>query len=296
MKSGERQIVRLGLIQQRIRASRAETLLATEEAIVNASEQGARFICLQELFADPYFCQVHDPMAFDLAEPSTGPLVTRFAQLAARLKVSLMIPFFERRAPGLFHNSAVVVGLEGEQLGFYRKMHIPDDPQFMEKYYFTPGDLGYMAIQTPGLKVGPLICWDQWFPEAARLTAMKGAELLVYPTAIGWLPSEKLADGAAQLDAWKTIQRAHAIANGTFVMAINRVGQEGDAATGIEFWGHSLVVDPLGRVIAEAGEEEEILIADIDLSAMDETRKWWPFFRDRRIDSFADLQSRWLEK
>ena len=294
MKSGS-SIVRLGLVQQRIRATRKQTVEAAEQAVVDAHKRGAQFVCLQELFADPYFCQVEDPAYFSLAEPCDGELVSRFRALSARLGISLMIPFFERRAPGLFHNSAVIAGPQGQQLALYRKMHIPDDPQFMEKFYFTPGDLGYMAVDTPALRVGPLICWDQWYPEAARLTALHGAEVLVYPTAIGWLPSEKLSEGAAQLDAWKTIQRSHAIANGTFVVAVNRVGQEGDPQTGIEFWGHSLVVDPLGRVLAEAGEDEETLIVDIDRGAIEETRKWWPFFRDRRIDSFADLQKRWLQ-
>ncbi len=288
--------MRLALIQQRIRGSRSETLDATEAAVAQAAAQGAQFVGLQELFADPYFCQTEDPEAFSLAEPVDGPIVRRFLALAGKLKISLMVPFFERRAPGLFHNSAVVAGPDGRSLGLYRKMHIPDDPQFMEKYYFTPGDLGFMAIETPAIKVGPLICWDQWYPEAARLTAMKGAELLVYPTAIGWLPSEKATEGEAQLDAWRTIQRAHAIANGTFVMAVNRVGQEGEAQTGIEFWGHSMLIDPLGRVLAEAGEEEETLVVDIDLASIDETRKWWPFFRDRRIDAFDELNQRWLDR
>ncbi len=296
MSARERVSVRLGLIQQRIRATRNETLDATEAAVVHAAGQGATFVGLQELFADPYFCQVEDPEAFALAESCSGTTVTRFSALAAKLEISLMIPFFERRAPGLFHNSVVIAGPSGECLGLYRKMHIPDDPQFMEKYYFTPGDLGYMALDTPGLRVGPLICWDQWYPEAARLTAMKGAELILYPTAIGWLPSEKESEGAAQLDAWKTIQRSHAIANGVFVMAVNRVGKEGDPQDGIEFWGHSMVVDPLGRIVAEAGEGEQVLIADVDLSAIEETRKWWPFFRDRRIDSFSGLNKRWLDE
>lgn len=295
MRSGDQQVVRVGLIQQRIAPTRQQTLENAESAVASAAQQGATFVCLQELFADPYFCQSEDPDAFSLAEPATGPIVERFLALAGRLNISLMIPFFEKRAPGLFHNSAVIAGPEGQRLGLYRKMHIPDDPQFMEKYYFTPGDLGYMTIDTPSLRVGPLICWDQWYPEAARLTAMRGAEILVYPTAIGWLPSEKAAEGQAQLEAWQTIQRSHAIANGTFVMAINRVGQEGNTESGIEFWGHSMVVDPLGRIVAQAGTDEEVLIADIDLSTIADTRKWWPFFRDRRVDSFSDLQKRWLD-
>ena len=295
MTKGMSQIVRVGLVQQRVRASRSETLDAAEAGIVSAAEQGAEFVCLQELFADPYFCQSEDPEAFALAENAQGPLVQRFLSLAGRLKISLMIPFFEARAPGLFHNSAVIAGPAGQCLALYRKMHIPDDPQFMEKYYFTPGDLGFMAVDTPRLRVGPLICWDQWYPEAARLTAMKGAQLLVYPTAIGWLPSEKPTEGEAQLDAWKTIQRSHAIANGCFVMAVNRVGQEGASETGIEFWGHSILVDPLGRILVEGGEDEQVLVASVDLGLIAETRKWWPFFRDRRTDAFSPLNQRWLE-
>lgn len=290
--SGRR--LQIGLVQQRIRPTRAETWDAAEQGVRAAAAQGARFVALQELFSDPYFCQSEDPAHFELAEHVRGPTVTRFRQLAAELGVGLMVPFFEQEAPGLFYNSAVIAGPAGEQLGHYRKMHIPDDPQFMEKYYFTPGDRGFMAVQTPDLKVGPLICWDQWYPEAARLTAMRGAELLVYPTAIGWLPSEKASEGEAQLDAWRTMQRAHAISNGVFVMAVNRVGQEGPRETGIEFWGHSLIVDPLGRVLAEAGEDEAVLVAEIDLQRIFDTRKWWPFFRDRRIDAFSDLARRWI--
>ncbi len=281
-------------MQQRISPTRAETLDRAAAAVREAAQKGAQVVCLQELFADPYFCQTEDPDAFGLAESVDGPTVQRFSALSAELGISLMIPFFEQRAPGLFHNSAVISGPAGERLGLYRKMHIPDDPQFMEKYYFTPGDLGFMAVETPHLKVGPLICWDQWYPEAARLTAMHGAEILFYPTAIGWLPSEKASEGEAQLDAWRTMQRAHAIANGVYVMAVNRVGQEGDKETGIEFWGHSMIIDPLGRVIAEAGEDETVLVAELELDKIFETRKWWPFFRDRRIDAFSDLQKRWI--
>lgn len=289
------QVVRAGLVQRRIRATREETIAETCDGIRQAHSQGASFILLQELFCDPYFCQSEDPDAFDLAEEVGGEMLRKMAALAQELCITLVVPFFEKRAPGLFHNSCIIFGPSGERLGFYRKMHIPDDPQFMEKYYFTPGDLGFMAVSTPVGKVGPLICWDQWYPEAARLTAMKGARVLLYPTAIGWLPSEKESEGAAQLDAWKTIQRSHAIANGVFVMAANRTGLEGDPESGIEFWGHSMMVDPLGRILAEAGEEETVLVCDLDMSLIGETRKWWPFFRDRRIDAFAGLKKRWLE-
>ncbi len=296
MSQESSQVVRIGLIQRPIGASRADTLASTLDSIREASARGAQLICLQELFADRYFCQSEDPDAFELAEALDGPLVQAVSGVAAACKVTVMIPLFEKRAPGVFHNSAVIVGPDGQRLGAYRKMHIPDDPQFMEKYYFTPGDLGFVAVDTPVGKVGPLICWDQWYPEAARLTAMQGARVLLYPTAIGWLPSEKEHEGAAQLDAWKTIQRSHAIANGVFVVAVNRVGKEGDSESSIEFWGHSMVIDPLGRVLCEAGEDECVLVCDMDMSLLDETRKWWPFFRDRRIDSYGELTKRWLEE
>lgn len=295
MAEEKRQIIRVGLVQRAIKPTRAATVEAHKQSIKKLAEGGAQLVCLQELFADPYFCQSEDPNAFDLAEPLSGPLALEMRDVARECRVTLLVPLFEKRAPGVFHNSALLIGPDGTVLGTYRKMHIPDDPQFMEKYYFTPGDLGFVAVETPVGKVGPLICWDQWYPEAARVTALLGAKVLLYPTAIGYLPSEKATEGAAQLDAWKTIQRAHAIANGVFVLAINRVGQEGPADTGIEFWGHSLVIDPMGRVLFEAGEGEEDILCDLDLGLIDETRKWWPFFRDRRIDAYSPLTSRWLE-
>jgi N-carbamoylputrescine amidase len=288
-------LVRVGLVQHALSPSREATVEVAARGISEAAQKGAQLVCLQELFADPYFCQSEDPEAFELAEPNDGPLVTRMAGLAKEHQVTLLVPYFEKRAPGVFHNSALIFGPDGERCGHYRKMHIPDDPQFMEKYYFTPGDTGFVAVDSEVGKLGPLICWDQWYPEAARLTAMKGARVLLYPTAIGWLPSEKAQEGEAQLDAWKTIQRSHAIANGVFVVAINRVGQEGDPQTGIEFWGHSLVIDPLGRVLAEGSEASEVIVCDLDMSLIGETRKWWPFFRDRRIDAFSGLTERWLE-
>lgn len=295
MSSGKREIVRVGLVQRRVASNREETVAAHEASVRHLAKQGAQLVGLQELFADPYFCQTEDPEVFGLAEPLDGELATRMGALARECGVTLLVPVFEKRAPGVFHNSALLYGPDGQTLGSYRKMHIPDDPQFMEKYYFTPGDKGFMAVDTPIGKVGPLICWDQWYPEAARITALLGARILLYPTAIGYLPSEKASEGPAQLDAWKTIQRAHAIANGVFVLAINRVGQEGPTETGIEFWGHSLVVDPLGRILYEGGEGEEDIICDLDMSLLDETRKWWPFFRDRRIDAYGQITSRWLE-
>jgi len=289
-------VVRVGLVQSQVGPSSAENLARTLAGVREAAGRGAQLICLQELFASPYFCQTEDPEAFSWAESLEGPTVRGVSELARELGVTVLVPIFERRAPGLFHNSAVLVGPQGERLGVYRKMHIPDDPQFMEKFYFTPGDLGFQAMQTPVGKVGPLICWDQWYPEGARITALKGAEILLYPTAIGWLPSEKATDGAAQLSAWQTIQRAHAIANGVFVVAVNRVGREGDPDTGIEFWGHSFVADPQGRVLCEAGEGEEVLVCDLDLGLIEQTRKWWPFFRDRRIDAYGEITKRWAEE
>lgn len=288
-------VVRVGLVQTAVRPTKDETISHTLEEVEKAKNQGATFVVLQELFASPYFCQTEDPDAFELAEPLDGPTVTRLREAARRLGITLLVPFFERRAPGLFHNSSVLVGPDGGLLGLYRKMHIPDDPQFLEKYYFTPGDLGFVATETSFGKVGQLICWDQWYPEAARITALLGAQILVYPTAIGWLPGEKAEQGAAQLSAWQTMQRSHAIANGVFVVAVNRVGYEGTEERGIEFWGHSFVADPFGRVLAEAGENEETLVVDLALSLIGETRKWWPFFRDRRIDAFSTLEKRWAE-
>ena len=292
--------LRIGLIQSRYAGSVEETIELQLQGVRQAHERGAQFICLQELYSGPYFCQKEDPDAFDYAEPIEGPSVRRMRALAQELKVALLVPFYELRAPGLFHNTALTIGPNGEVLDLYRKMHIPDDPQFMEKYYFTPGDRGFRATETPFAKVGALICWDQWYPEAARLTAMQGAQILLYPTAIGWIPAEKAAEGEAQLDAWRTMQRSHAIANGVFVAAVNRCGfekkSEKESDGGIEFWGHSLLIDPLGRVLAEGGLNEEVIVADCDFSLISETRKWWPFFRDRRIDAYGGLTARWLEE
>jgi N-carbamoylputrescine amidase len=218
------------------------------------------------------------------------------AEAARAAQVTVVVPLFERRARGLYHNSLVVLGPDGEQLGVYRKMHIPDDPLFYEKYYFTPGDMGFRAFETPKAKVGTLICWDQWYPEAARLTALRGAEILVYPTAIGWHPQEKAEFGAAQLSAWQTIQRSHAIANGVFVVAVNRVGHEGPADGGLDFWGHSFVADPFGVVLAEASEAEQTLVVECDLSRMESVRRNWPFLRDRRIDAYGDITKRFIDE
>lgn len=285
----------VGLVQTRVGLDKSENVEKTLVQIRDAARRGAQLICLQELFASQYFCQTEDAAHFDLAEPLDGPTVRSVALVAAECKVTVVTPVFERRAPGVYHNSVVVIGPDGSRAGLYRKMHIPDDPLFMEKYYFTPGDLGFQAIETPDAKVGTLICWDQWYPEAARLTAMHGAEVLTYPTAIGWHPSEKEQYGAAQVSAWQTMQRSHAIANGVFVVAVNRVGHEGPKDGGLEFWGHSFVADPFGVVLAEAGQGEETLVVECDLSRQEWVRRNWPFFRDRRIDAYGDLTQRFLD-
>jgi N-carbamoylputrescine amidase len=262
-----------------------------------AADQGARIVCLPELFRSQYFCQREDAALFDLAEPIPGPSTTAMARVAAEKKITIIVPIFERRAPGLYHNSAVVIGPGGEQIGLYRKMHIPDDPGFYEKFYFTPGDLGYRAFDTPQGRVGTLICWDQWYPEAARLTSLLGAESLFYPTAIGWHPREKAELGAGQKDAWMTIQRGHAIANGVYVAAVNRAGVERPAGgDGIEFWGGTFLADPFGMVIAVARSDgEEVVMGEIDTGRVEEVRRSWPFLRDRRIDSYQGLDKRFLD-
>jgi N-carbamoylputrescine amidase len=288
--------VKVGLIQTAVSADKVANIKKTARLIEDAAASGARIVCLQELFASEYFCQREDAELFNLAEPVPGPTTQMMAEVAKSRGVSIVVPLFERRAAGVYHNSLVLIGPNGDIAGHYRKMHIPDDPLFYEKYYFTPGDLGFMSIPTPEAAVGPLICWDQWYPEAARMTAMSGAEILVYPTAIGWHPSEKAQYGASQLSAWQTMQRAHAISNGVFVVAVNRVGHEGSAPGGLEFWGHSFVADPFGVVLAEAGEGEETLVVECDLGRIEEVRRNWPFFRDRRIDAYGGLTSRFLDQ
>jgi N-carbamoylputrescine amidase len=288
----------LGLIQMAMAPDPAVNLARAIERIERAAAAGAGVIVLPELFLSHYFCQVEHEAPFALAEPIPGPTTEALAPLARRLNVALVVSLFERRAAGVYHNSLAILDADGRLAAVYRKMHIPDDPGFTEKYYFTPGDTDFMAVPTRHARLGPLVCWDQWYPEAARLTALRGAEILLYPTAIGWLPSEKAADGAAQRDAWRTVQRGHAIANGVFVAAVNRVGHEMPAAgegEGIEFWGGSFVCDPLGRVLAEAGPDEETLIVPIDPAAIEQTRRIWPFFRDRRIDAYAGLDQRWID-
>lgn len=297
---------KIGLVQRAVAADKAETVAAHERAIRDAAGQGAQIICLQELFDAPYFCKAVDAERFDLAEPMPGPTVERMQRLAAELEVVIIVPMFEKRGAGVYHNSAAVVDADGRMLGIYRKMHIPDDPLFYEKYYFTPGEIyqhradpgnpaGFRVFDTRYARIGVLICWDQWYPEAARITALMGAEVLFYPTAIGWHPAEKDEWGAAQADAWRTIQRGHAIANGVYVAAANRVGLEPEPGTdGIEFFGHSFICDPFGRVIAEAGTEPAILVAECDPAQIEYTRRNWPFLRDRRIEAYAPILSRYL--
>jgi len=268
-----------------------------------AAKQGAEIICLPELFKTQYFCQREDTKLFDLAEPVPGPTSEAVSKLARELKVVVIASLFERRAAGLYHNTAAMFDSDGALKGIYRKMHIPDDPLYYEKYYFTPGDLGFKAFDTSVSRIGTLVCWDQWYPEGARATALQGANVLFYPTAIGWHPAEKEQYGAAQHDAWRTIQRAHAIANGVYVAVVNRVGHEtgdirGDRApgAGLDFWGGSFLADPFGRVLVEGSHnKEEVLVGEVDLKLMEETRRNWPFLRDRRVDSYGALCSRFVD-
>jgi N-carbamoylputrescine amidase len=287
---------RIGLIQMACSQDPNENLAKAEWRIREAAGKGAQIVCVQELFRSQYFCQRENAALFDLAEPVPGPTSESFARLARELRVALVGSVFERRAAGVYHNTALVIDADGSLLGIYRKMHIPDDPGYYEKYYFTPGDLGFPCFDTRFARVAPLICWDQWYPEAARLAALAGAQVLFYPTAIGWHSAEKARDGAAQFDAWRTIQRAHAIANGLYVAAVNRVGYEGPPETGIEFWGGSFVVDPFGRLLAEASHDrEETLIVECDPRRIEEVRRNWPFLRDRRIDAYTGIASRLIE-
>ena len=284
--------VRIALLQAREQGSGASNLAHTVSLIREAAAGGARIVCTQELFTTPYFCRVQATDCFDLAEPVPGPTTEALAPLAAELGVVLIASLFERRASGLYHNTAAVIDADGRFLGKYRKMHIPQDPGFEEKFYFTPGDLGYRVWDTRHGRIGVLICWDQWYPEAARLAALGGAEILFYPTAIGWLPEEKERLGEAQHTAWETVQRGHAVANGCYVAAANRTGTEG----GTEFWGQSFVADSYGRVVARAPVgAEAVLLADCDLDELEAMRRIWPFFRDRRIESYGGLNRRMLD-
>jgi N-carbamoylputrescine amidase len=273
----------------------ARNLAHAIERTRDAAARGAQIVCLQELFLGPYFCQTEDHRFFGLAEAVPGPTTERFCALALELGVVIVASIFEKRAEGLYHNTAAVIDADGRYLGKYRKMHIPDDPQYYEKFYFTPGDLGFRAWDTQFGRIGVLICWDQWFPEGARLTAMRGAEILFYPTAIGWLPPEKAEYGERQQGAWETIQRSHAVANGVFVAAANRIGIETSGDAAIEFWGGSFVADPNGRILAKAGVGEETLLVECNLGEVDVVRTHWPFLRDRRIDAYGDLTRRYID-
>jgi N-carbamoylputrescine amidase len=284
------------LIQMRCSTDLDDNLRRAVERLREAAKLGAQAACLPELFRSQYFCQTEDPATFDLAEPVPGPTTEALADVARQTGMVVVGSVFERRAAGLYHNTAVVLDADGSLSGIYRKMHIPDDPLYYEKYYFTPGDLGFRTFDTRVGRIGTLVCWDQWYPEGARLTAIQGASVLFYPTAIGWHPSEKAEFGAAQSDAWETIQRAHAIANGVYVAAVNRVGHEGPSGGGLEFWGRSFVADPFGRIIAKAGDGEEIILATCDLDHQESTRRHWPFLRDRRIDAYAPITQRFLDR
>ncbi|MCS6926220.1 MAG: carbon-nitrogen hydrolase [Candidatus Binatia bacterium] len=286
------QPLKIGLVQMSCSEQPEENLAKALARIRQAAQQGAQMICLQELFRSRYFCQREDVQHFLLAEPIPGPTTTTLSRVAAEHGVVIVAPLFEKRAHGLFHNTAVVLDADGSLIGKYRKMHIPDDPLYYEKFYFTPGDLGFQTFLTRYAKVGVLICWDQWFPEGARLAALSGAQILFYPTAIGWLDDEAPEERQVQHQAWETIQRSHAIANGVYVAAVNRVGKE----EGLQFWGASFVSDPFGRVLARASQtEEETLIVSCDLGRIDQVRQQWPFLRDRRIDAYGNLTKRYLD-
>ena len=287
----------VGLVQMHCTTDKEDNLTRAEGKIGEAAARGAQIVCLHELFAGEYFCRTEDAALFDLAESVPGPTTDRLAKMAKEKKVALVVSLFERRAPGVYHNTCAILDADGSYLGKYRKMHIPDDPLYYEKFYFTPGDLGFLNFDTKYARIGVQICWDQWYPEGSRITAMQGAQVIFYPTSIGWHPREKAEFGAAQLDSWKTIQRAHAVANGLYVAVVNRVGFEGrpdKGDPGLEFWGNSFVADPSGQFLAEgSNDKEEILVVECDPSRSEDTRRNWPFFRDRRIDAFGPLLERW---
>ncbi len=289
-------LVPIALIQMRCGPEAEANVDKAEAMLREAAAKGAKIACLPELFRTPYFCQREDPALFDLAEPIPGPTSQRLSAIARQTRMVIVGSLFERRQAGLYHNTVVVLDQNGQSLGLYRKMHIPDDPLYYEKYYFTPGDLGFRSFQTAAAQVGTLICWDQWYPEAARLTALTGAQIIFYPTAIGWHPKEKAAFGVDQHQAWEAIQRGHAIANGVFVATVNRVGHEGPPDGGLEFWGASFVYDPFGRLLYRASHDrEEVILVECDLSRQEETRRHWPFLRDRRVDAFHSLTQRFID-
>jgi len=294
-----KQRFKVGLVQMSMSASPGENVEKAVARVRDAAKAGAEVVCLPELYRSPYFCQKEDQALFDLAEPVPGPSTEALGRASREAGVAVVVPIFEKRASGLYHNSAVILDADGKVAGLYRKMHIPDDPLFYEKFYFTPGDLGFQAFDVGPGRVGTLICWDQWYPEGARLTALRGAAVLFYPTAIGWHPKEKAEFGVAQRSAWQTIQRSHAIANGVFVAVVNRVGHEipPEGGDGLEFWGTSFLADPFGVVIAEAPvDREEILVGEVSLPRIEEVRRNWPFLRDRRIDAYAGIERRFLDR
>jgi len=296
MSAANSKLVNVALIQMACSADPKANLKKTLAATERAAKKGAQIICTQELFRSQYFCQTEDHENFKLAESIPGPTTEAFQKLAKKYKAVVVASLFEKRASGLYHNTAAIIDADGSLLGLYRKMHIPDDPLYLEKFYFTPGDLGFRAWQTRYAKIGVLICWDQWYPEAARLTAMQGAEILLYPTAIGWHPGEKAEYGAHQYSAWETIQRAHAIANGCYVAVPNRIGHEKLTGDGIQFWGQSFVAGTSGEILAKASvDQEEVLLTQLDLNKVDVTRTHWPFLRDRRIDAYGDLTRRMID-
>jgi N-carbamoylputrescine amidase len=288
----------IALTQMELSSGQAQNLKKCKEWIKQAAKEGAGVVCLPELYASHYFCQTENSRNFDLAEPLHGSSFIEFSRLAAEINVVIIVPFFEKRGPGIYHNSAYIINSDGSESGLYRKMHIPDDPGFYEKYYFTPGDLGFRAFNTSAGRIGTLICWDQWYPEGARLTALQGAEVLFYPTAIGWHPDEKERYGKIQHDAWMTVQRGHAVANNVYVAACNRVGLENPVGNtpGIQFWGSSFIAGPQGEILALASDdEEEIIMAEVDPGLIETVRRNWPFFRDRRIDAYGDITERFSD-
>jgi len=290
---------KIGLVQMAMSTDPDRNVQSAAAKVVEAAGAGAALVCLPELFRSRYFAQREDASRFDLAEPVPGPTTEALGRAAREAGVVVIAPVFERRAAGLYHNSAAILDADGRLVGLYRKMHIPDDPAYYEKFYFAPGDLGFRAFDTRVGRIGALVCWDQWYPEGARLTALQGADVLLYPTAIGWHPAEKAKHGAAQVDAWRTIQRSHAIANGLYVAAVNRVGFEpaDGGAEGIEFWGNSFLADPFGVVIAQApADKEAVVIAEVDLARVEEVRRNWPFLRDRRVDAYAGIGERFLDQ
>jgi N-carbamoylputrescine amidase len=292
LRTKNREQVKVGLVQMSCGENPAANLAKALQRIEAAAKKGAQIVCLQELFRSRYFCQSEDQRNFKLAEAIPGPSTEALGELAREKEVVVVASLFERRSAGIYHNTAVVIDADGSLAGKYRKMHVPDDPLYYEKYYFTPGDLGFPSFQTRYAKIAALVCWDQWFPEGARAAALSGAQILFYPTAIGWIPGEARAVAQNQRNAWEIIQRSHAVANGVYVASVNRVGREGK----IKFWGYSFVAGPFGELVAHAGgEREEILIAKCELQKIDETRQSWPFLRDRRIDAYGALQTRFLE-